>query len=372
MTWHPNQPYNELPPLPPAGDIETKSVLKATVEARAALASLDQAARRIPNPTVLINAIPLLEAQASSEIENIVTTADDLFRFADDEAAATSPETKETLRYRSALFSGIESLATRPLSVTTAIEVCSNIHSRDMGLRRLPGTFIGNPVTKQAIYTPPTGENLIRDKLSAWEQFIHSSPGLDPIVRMALAHYQFEAIHPFADGNGRTGRILNVLLLIDAGVLNQPILYLSRYVIENRSEYYRLLLEVTAHGAWEEWVLFIIEGLRQTATSTVRKIDAIHELQVRAQEQIRRVTSGGANKDLLDVMFEQPYCRISNVMDRCGVSRPTATGWLNALVDAGALHDMKMGRERLFINVAFLDLLTSADSALPELDATLF
>ncbi|MEO7349306.1 MAG: Fic family protein [Terrimesophilobacter sp.] len=357
MSWTPESPYNDLPPLPPQFEVEIKSVLKATIEARAALAALDQAARRIPNPTVLINALPLLEAQASSEIENIVTTTDDLFRYANDESAAPTTETKETLRYRTALFHGFRSLSSRPLSVTTAIEVCSTIHSRDMGIRALPGTYIGNPLTQQAIYTPPVGEQVIRDKLANWETFLHTSKSLDPLVVLALSHYQFEAIHPFSDGNGRTGRILNVLLLVEAGILNQPILYLSRYFIENRADYYRLLLEVTSRGAWIEWVLFILEGLRQTAFATVSKIDAISELQDDLQHRIREVTPGGANADLLAVLFEQPYCRISDVMRKCSVSRPTATSWLNALAQADVLVDIKVGRERLFVNSRFFELL---------------
>lgn len=235
------------------------------------------------------------------------------------------------------------------------------IKQRDMNVRKRPGTYIGNPVTKRAIYTPPSGEETIRDKLSNWEQFIHSSLGLDPLVVMAAAHYQFEAIHPFEDGNGRTGRILNVLLLINAGLLESPILYLSRYIIENKTTYYDLLLRVTTDGDWERWLLFILEGLRVTAEATVQKIDAIYDLQNSTQNAIRAVTKSN-NADLLAVLFEQPYCRISNVMARCNVSRPTATAWLNGLVAANALMDVRVGRERLFINTAFFELLTRAEN----------
>jgi Fic family protein len=372
MTWRANEPYNDLRSLPPAIEVEPRGVLKATIEARAALASLDQAARRIANPAVLINSIPLLEAQASSEIENIVTTTDELFRFAHDEAAATNPATKETLSYRTALFAGVSLIRSRPLSVTTAAEICAIVKNREMPIRRLPGTFIGNPVTKMAIYTPPVGEARIRDKLSDWERFIHARDGIDPLVVMALAHYQFEAIHPFEDGNGRTGRILNVLMLMGAGLIDQPILYLSRYIIENKDEYYRLLLAVTQDAAWTDWILFIIEGIRQTAVSTVIKIDQIQALQDTTLGKIREAT-GGANADLLAVLFEQPYCRIANVIERCGVSRPTATNWLNSLVDARVLVDVRRGRERIFINTALLDLLVRSDSAVvAESQPTLF
>lgn len=373
MSWVPDTAYNELPSVPPAVEVETKRVLKATIEARAALATLDQAARRIPNPTVLINSIPLLEAQASSEIENIVTTADELFRFAQDESAATDPATKETLQYRTALFRGFEMVKKRPLTVNTAAEICSIIQFREMNVRTGTGTYIGNPSTKQAIYTPPVGEKIIRDKLSNWEEFVNTNRQLDPLVVMSIAHYQFEAIHPFEDGNGRTGRILNVLLLVESKLLSQPILYLSRYIIENKSAYYDLLLGVTRDGDWEAWVLYLLEGIRQTAISTVRKIDAIRDLQDAIQVVIRRVTTGGANADLLSVLFEQPYCRIVNVMERCDVSRPTATGWLKSLEEEQVLTSVRVGRERLFVNTGFFELLMrTEDVGETAVDPTLF
>jgi Fic family protein len=370
MTWTPADPYNALPALPPREDVESKPILKATIEARASLAALDQAARRMTNPTVLINSLPLIEAQASSEIENIVTTADDLFKFAQNELAASNPATKETLSYRKALFAGIALIRARPLSANTAAEVCSIIKDRQMDVRKLPGTYIGNPATHAAIYTPPVGESVIRDKLSNWERFIHESGGVDPLVVMAIAHYQFEAIHPFEDGNGRTGRIVNVLMLMGVGLISEPILCLSRYIIEKKDEYYRLLSGVTRDGNWEDWILFMLEGIRKTALSTIAKIDQIQRLQEDLLAEIRAVTSG-ANADLLAVLFEQPYCRISNVVHRCGVSRPTATNWLNALVREGALLDVKAGRERIFINTKFFELLMRPESA-PEPEPTLF
>lgn len=357
MTWDPRTPYNELPLLPPRADFETKAVLRQAIRARASLAALDQAARRMPNPLVLVNSLSLLEAQASSEIENIVTTTDDLFRFAQDPSDAASPETKETLRYRTALFAGMESVRRRPISVTTAVEVCSLIHRREMDVRTLPGTYIGNRTTGEPIYTPPSGEEIIRRKLTNWSEFVHTQADIDPLIVMAVAHYQFEAIHPFEDGNGRTGRILNVLQLVEAGLLNSPILYLSRFIIQNKDEYYRRLLEVTSQGAWEQWIGFILRGLHETADRTLRKIDRIQELQSQVRAEIRENTTAGSNADLLDVLFENPYARIADVVERCGVSRPTATSWLNALVAAGALSGLKVGRERLFINVRFMRLL---------------
>lgn len=371
MTWRPDEPYNALPSLPPTGQLETIGVLKSAIEARAQLSALDQAARRMPNPNVLINAIPILEAQASSEIENIVTTTDELFRYAHDESELAPPATKETLRYRAALFAGLDSIRSRPISTTTATAICSMIKARDMDVRDLSGTVIANPLTKQAVYTPPDGAAVIREKLHNWADFIHSAASIDPLVRMAIAHYQFEAIHPFADGNGRTGRIINILLLVDAGLLESPILYLSKYVIDHKDDYYRLLLGVTRDGAWEEWILFMLAAVRETASSTLLKIDAIQALQQRTRERMR-ATSAGANSDLLDVLFEQPYCRIGDVIKRCGVSRPTATKWLNELVAESILQDVRVGRERLFINHAFFDILLRSEPTTAARNARLF
>jgi Fic family protein len=357
MNWSPFVANNALAPLPPKADIETKAILKATIEARAALASLEQAATSLPNPTVLINSIPILEAQASSEIENIVTTTDDLFRYAQDETAASNPATREALRYRTALFEGFKRAQSRPLNANTAIEICSIIKQREMPLRSRPGTFIGNPTTHEAIYTPPDDGALIKSLLSNWERFVHQSRGIDPLIVMAVAHYQFEAIHPFEDGNGRTGRVMNVLVLVAAGLISQPILYLSRYIIENKGTYYRLLQGVTATGDWQSWILYMLEGIRQTANFTLRKIAAIRGLQTEYQDRLRDV-QGSVNADLLQTLFEQPYSRIANVMARCGVSRPTATGWLNALADADLLVKIKAGRELLYVNLPFMQVLT--------------
>lgn len=356
--WSPEVPFNDLPDLPPAAQVETTTVLKAVTEARVAVAELDRASRAMPDPSVLINTIPLLEAQASSEIENIVTTTDALFRFAQIDDDSADAAVKETLRYRSALRSGFDAMTSRALTVATAVEVCSRIKGIDMGVRSLPGTRIANPVTGRVIYSPPEGRHVIEAKLGAWESFLHSSPDLDPVVRMALAHYQFEAIHPFADGNGRTGRILNILLLVEAGVLRSPILYLSRYIIDHKDDYYRLLADVTQTGAWEPWVLYMIEAVRSSATSTLATIDAMTDLQEQFAEQAAGLTPGIRHAGFLSVLFAQPYTRIGDVMERCAVSRPTATGWLNDLLAAGMLTDVKVGRDRLFLNTAYLDLLS--------------
>lgn len=362
-TWSPKVPYNDLPKLPPTAAVETVPVLKLTIEARSALAALEQAARTMTNPSALINAIPLLEAQASSEIENIVTTADELFKHANDEASA-DPSTREALRYRTALFEGFGMVRERGIVTTnTARGICSTIKTHGIDIRTGTGTYIGNPVTKVAVYTPPEGREVIDGKLGDWEKFVNGDDGLDPLIRMALAHYQFEAIHPFDDGNGRTGRILNVLMLVAAGLLSQPILYLSRYIINNKNEYYSSLLAVTAEGAWDEWIRFMLEGVRQTSLSTLAKIGRVQDLQQEMKQEIAATGPSGGHIALLDVLFEQPYCRITNVMSACKVSRPTATKWLKSLAERGVLTEHQVGRELLFINHSFMDLLVTDTSS---------
>ncbi len=265
--WKPDRPYNDLPPLPPLLELETHAVLKRCISARAALAELKQAAELIPNQAMLIRTLPLLEAQASSEIENIVTTADELFRHMGQEAQA-NPSTKEALRYSHSLFNGFKALKQYPLNTRTVEQVCTTIKGVEMSIRRTSGTMLKNDSTGEIIYTPPEGEALLRDLLANWERFMHNETELDPLIRMAVGHYQFEAIHPFSDGNGRTGRVLNSLFLIQEGLLTLPILYLSRYIIENKSDYYRLLLQVTREKDWESWLLYILKGVEETANWT--------------------------------------------------------------------------------------------------------
>lgn len=360
MSWNPEVPFNDLPALPPEGiDLEPKQVLKAVIDARTALAELTQACELLPNPNILIHAIPLLEAQASSEIENIVTTADELFKHAD--SGGGDSATKEALRYRSALFAGVESVKGRPLTSATASLICSELQGREMSIRALPGTRIANPVTQRIVYAPPEGTEVIREKLSAWESFIHAKDDLDPLVRMAVAHYQFEAIHPFHDGNGRTGRVINILMLMEARLLHDPVLYLSRAIIARKNDYYRLLNAVTAEGAWIDWILFMLDAVEDSARSTIRKIETIRECQEDIAERAREVTTGGRDAHFLSVLFEQPYCRIGTVAERCDVSRQTASSWLRALVDVGLLNAFKEGREWIFVNNEFLEVLTRSE-----------
>lgn len=358
MSFRPDRPFNDLPALPPAQDVETKAVLKACIEARAALAELRVSGQIIPNQAVLINSIPLLEAQASSEIENIVTTTDQLFRFANDTGGQADPATKEALRYRTALNRGFAMLKQRPLSTAIAVEVCRTIKGVELDIRNTPGTALMNDATGAVIYTPPEGEDLLRAKLANWERYIHEAEDTDPLIRLGVMHYQFEAIHPFIDGNGRTGRVLNLLYLVDKGLLDIPVLYLSRHIIQNKALYYRYLLEVTTHGAWEQWLLFMLEAVRATAQWTMMRIQAIRDLLEQTAARMRQDLPKVYSRELAELIFVNPYCRISNLVDSGVAKRQTAAAYLKAMVSEGLLEEVRVGRENLYINPALLALLS--------------
>jgi Fic family protein len=355
--WHPDRPYNELPRLPPDTEIDSRTVLRACIGARAALAELKQAALQIPNQGMLINTLPVLEAQASSEIENIVTTTDRLFRALGAEGRA-DPATKEALRYRQALMEGFAGLG-RPLGTRTAEAICTRIREVEMTVRRVPGTKLVNESSGEVLYTPPEGEDVLRTLLADWERFLHEETPLDPLVRMAVGHYQFEAIHPFTDGNGRTGRILNSLYLVQQELLDLPILYLSRYIMARRADYYRLLNGVTRAGDWEPWILFLIEGVEETARWTSERIRAILGLAEETRALVRAERPKIYTHELVEVVFAQPYCRIVNLVEAGIARRQTASVYLRALAALGVLEERKVGREKLFVNVRLMALLTA-------------
>jgi len=360
---NPEAPYNELPLLPPTADLETKAILKQCITARAALAELKQAAELIPNQGMLINTVPLLEAQASSEIENIVTTTDRLFQFrnADDHA---DPATKEALRYSHALLEAFREMTRRPLSTRTAEQVCSIIKGKEMLVRRVPGTVLSRG--EEIIYTPPVGEDRLRNLLANWEKFLHESRDLDPLIRMSVGHYQFEAIHPFTDGNGRTGRVLNGLFLIQESLLTLPILYLSRFIIQNKADYYRLLRKVTSHNAWEEWVLYMLRGVEETAYWTTAKIGAIRKLTSLTAEHMKAKASKIYSLELVHLIFEMPYCRIQNLVEAKICERQAASRYLKQLVEIGVLEEQAAGREKVFLHPKLLTLLTRDGNVVPN------
>lgn len=354
----PTEPYNQMPFLPPNADIESKAILKKCVTARAALAELKQSGALIPNQAVLINTIPILEARDSTEIENIVTTTDKLFQYAEQQENQADPATKEALRYRTALYQGYRALKDRPLCTATAVQVCSTIKSVQMDIRKVPGTTLVNDNTGETIYTPPVGEALLRELMSNWEEFIHNQEQIEPLVRMAVSHYQFEAIHPFTDGNGRTGRVINLLFLIEQGLLEIPILYLSRYIIQNKSDYYKYLLEVTMKEQWEQWILFILDAVEKTAIWTRDKIVAIRDLMEHTANYVRESIPSIYSRELVEQTFMQPYCRIANLVDANIAKRQTASVYLKQLSEIGVLKEVKVGREKLFIHPKLMRLLT--------------
>jgi Fic family protein len=359
--FDPKRPYNDLPPLPPVADVETKAVLKLCGRARTALAQLRMADQVLPNSGLLVHTIPLLEAKASSEIENIVTTHDALFREASLRDGEGDPPTNEALRYREALFFGCQALKERPLSTRTAIEICRIIKDVDLDIRATTGTALANQMTGEIIYTPPDGEPHIRQLMAGWDQYWHTTPDVDPLVRMAVLHYQFEAIHPFIDGNGRTGRILNILCLIEAGLIDQPTLYLSRAILATRSQYYRLLNRVTTHSDWEPWICYMIDAVEVTASWTNGKVAAVGGLIAETSRHIKANAPKIHALELLNVIFDLPYCRIGDLVEHGIAKRQAASTYLQRLVEIGVLEDQKVGRDKVFLHRKYFDLLTRSD-----------
>lgn len=359
-TFDRGSPYNALPDLPPSVELETKPVLKRAIEARSALAELKGAGKNIPNQAVLLSVLGLQEAKLSSEIENVITTNDELYRaFADRDGAESDPATKEVLRYNQALWHGYAELPRRALGTTLFEELVQIIKRTASGVRSLPGTQIINAGTKEVIYTPPEGVGRIRDLLHNLEQFIYAEDDLDPLVKMAVIHYQFEAIHPFSDGNGRTGRILNILYLIEKNLLELPVLYLSRYIIEAKASYYSLLQGVTERGEWEPWVIYMLEAVAETATKTREQISGIRQLVEQTAEDIRQRAPKTYSKDLVELLFQQPYCKIRFIEEAGIAKRQTASRYLQELEAIGLLRGVKMGREMYYLNLPFYKLLTS-------------
>jgi Fic family protein len=361
--FNPEVPYNDLPALPPPVDqIESNQILKRCIKARVALAELKQAAELIPNSAVLVNALPLLEARASSEIENIVTTTDKLFEFADIAEDRADAATKEALRYRTALYEGTKMVQRRMLSTDMAIQICSTVKGLELDIRSESGTTLKNRMSGETIYTPPVGQQLLVEKLNNWAEFMHRNTEIDPLVRMAVQHYQFEAIHPFSDGNGRTGRILNILFLVEHGLLDSPILYLSRYIIQNKAAYYRLLANVTREQDWAPWILFILDGVEETCTWTTDKIKSIRELMEHTGQFVQKRLPKIYTWELVELLFKQPYCRIGNLVDNGIAKRQTASVYLKQLCDLGVLREVKSGRENIFVHPKYIELLTGEEN----------
>lgn len=359
MKFDKDKPYNALPPLPPKKEIETPDVWRKTVAASRALAELKGLGEKtIPDQSLLVNSIILQEAKASSEIENIITTNDALFRAFTAESANTDAQTKEVLRYREALWEGFEELKKKPLTTNLFIKLVQTIRENKAGIRNTPGTKIENQKTGEVVYTPPEGESVIRDKLQDLEKFIHGDDNIDPLVKLALIHYQFEAIHPFSDGNGRTGRIINILFLVMHNLLDLPVLYLSKGIIEKKNDYYQLLRGVTENQEWEPWILYMLEAVESTANFTRERILAIRKLMDETMDKVKKDLPKIYTKELIEVIFKQPYTKGQFLVDAGIAERQTAAEYLKQLESIGIMKSQKVGRENLYMNKKLYKLLS--------------
>lgn len=364
LSFDPANPCNELPPVPPAAELENRTVLKACIEARTALAELSQAAELLPDQAVLLGILPLLEALASSEIENIGVSADSLFRFAQpDREVMADAATQEVLRYRTALIRGTQYLRRRPLGTATAVDVCSTLLGVQLDVRQGRGAALVNHLTGEVMYTPPQGEAVLRRLLANWESFLHAAEDIDPLVRMAVAHFQFAAIQPFTAGNGRTGRILNLLFIVEQGLLELPILCLSRAILRRRVDYYWLLRATLSEDSWERRILHVLGAVEETARWTTALIRSLRQLLGDLDEQLRREAPGVHSRELVELIFVQPYCRIRNLVAAGIAQRQTAAVYLKQLCDLGVLEEMRAGRDKLFVNQRLMRLLAADELA---------
>lgn len=350
-----------IPPLPPDTPLETPAVMRELVQAHRYLAELKGVAKTIPNEGILVSTLTLQEAQSSSEIENIITTQDALYRYQlrpDDRDTVT----KEVTHYAEGLAMGFDDVKQRRmLTLNTILKIQAALEGNSAGFRKTPGTVLQHERTGEVIYTPPSPEK-VPQLMADLEDFIHAESELDPLIRMALIHHQFESIHPFYDGNGRTGRIVNILFLVKEGLLDSPILYLSRYINQTKAEYYQLLQNVRNQGLWEAWVVYLLHGLGQTAKHTIRLVEAIRTLLMKHKQQIR-ATHKFYSQDLLNNIFRHPYTKVAFLECDLDVSRATATRYLDALAADGTLLKHRMGRENYYINHELVDLLFN----LPEM-----
>ena len=358
MKFNPLEPYNDLPLLPPREDIESKKILRKTTCAARALAELKGLGETVPNQAILVNSIILQEAKSSSEIENVITTNDELYQALSAQSKQFDSSTKEVLSYREALWKGFNELKDRQiLSTNLFITIVQILKNNQAGIRNNPGTALRNNAG-QTIYTPPAGEQVIRDKLRNLEEYIHTEHETDPLIKMAVIHYQFEAIHPFGDGNGRTGRIINILYLVQQELLDLPVLYLSKYIIDNKPTYYRLLRSITENNEWEPWILYMLEALENTAIYTRNKILEIRSLMLETIEISReKLPEKVYSKELIEILFRQPYTKAKFLVDDGIAKRQTAAEYLKELEHIGVLKSKKIGREVLYLNLKLYDLL---------------
>lgn len=360
MQYNPLKPFNDLPDLPPDGETDNKEILKRVITASRALSELKGAITNLPNPYLFIDSINLQEAQASSAIENIITTQDALFQASIAERTVEDAQTKEVIHYKDALWHSLEEIKKKPMLTTNLfIAIMQIIKENQSGIRNVPGTQLKNPSTGETIYTPPEGESIIREKLKALEDFINIEDDLDPLIKLALIHYQFEAIHPFFDGNGRTGRIILILYLKLSGLLDLPALYLSSYILKNKNAYYTSLRNVTEKGDWQSWILYILDMIQVTAAESRTRIEQIASLMKTMGEEIQTQLPKIYSKDLLEVIFHLPYTKRA-FLENAGLGNIKTSGaYLKSLEEKNFLQSVTVGKEKLYLNFRLMEVLKS-------------
>jgi Fic family protein len=357
MTFNREKPYNELPLLLPDKKVwETLEVYKKLADARASLAELKGRLPIIPNPLMLINTLVLQEAKDSSTIENIFTTNDALYK-AFSSNLTNDASTKEVLRYREALWNAFTKMK-KPseYSEKLAVEIFKTITDQKEEIRKVQ-VYIGS--SNHVVYTPPSPGKILKDKLDNWFDIALKEKNVDPLIKMTMLHYQFEAIHPFSDGNGRTGRILNVLYLCKEKLIDLPVIYLSKYILDNKNDYYKFLREVTENKKWESWILFMLDGVNETAKLTLQKVNAIYEEYLFVIEKVKEQASDIYTHELIEVIFNQPYCKIAILEEKKIASRNTASKYLKRLEELGILKSEVVGRETLYKNISLFNILSS-------------
>jgi Fic family protein len=354
--------FNDLTFLPPNNDrVETVKVLKQLVKSSVALAELKGIVHILPNPEILLNAVILKEARASSEIENVITTQDKLYQALSAKGVQIDTATKEVLRYREAMLFGVNFIKQKSFLTTNAIiEIQKILEENNAGIRKLPGTALRNASIGKVIYTPPDNFETINRLLRNYEQYINEEDDVPYLIKMAVQHYQFESIHPFYDGNGRTGRIINILYLIMGGLIENPVLFLSGYIIDNKSDYYKLLQEVRTKKNWEAWILFILKGIESKANETIAQVNKINKLFDQTKGVVQKKIPKIYSKELIEILFEHPYCKSEYLENRLGISRITSAKYLKQLEKIEILKSKKVWKETLYINTELFYLLKNS------------
>ena len=349
----------KLKKLPPKREkVETVKILRQLSKTIQYLGELKGIAKTIPNQAMLVNAVVLQEAKDSSEIENIITTQDELYKALASQRKQPA-QVKEVINYRKAIFTGFELIKQQGFLRVKDIEtIQKTIIENNAGIRAMPGTVLKNDKTGEIVYTPPQEKDEILDFLSNFlEHFNINQTDLHPLINLAILHYQFESIHPFYDGNGRTGRILNILYLIVNDLLDIPILYLSSYINENKSEYYKYLNQVNKTDQWEDYILYMLKAIEETANYTIGKINQIKNQLEKTIEKVKKEAPKVYRKELIELLFEQPYSKIEFVVDKLKVERKAASRYLKKLEDIGVLQSEKIGREILYLNTELIEIL---------------